>query len=113
MKNYLIHIQLQPRTKQELAAIGEAINIALEQNAIAHKMAYSTTDKHQFGYLAQSEKTANALRMAIDGNSPLPTQKTINTGFCNGDKILVMELGTDISENGYNVAKTWLNRRAK
>jgi len=112
MKNYLIHIQLQlqERTSQENTQIGSLIKSVIEQHTESHTNAYISGD--QIGYLVRSEKTANFLRMAIDGNSPV--QKTaINTGFRHGDRVMVVELGTDISENGYSVAKTWLNRRAK
>ncbi|WP_426994476.1 hypothetical protein [Methylomonas sp. CM2] len=114
MKIHLIHIQLMPRQRQDIERFGIALAQILNTLSTNHQLAYATPDKHLLGYFVQSEKTANQIRMAIDGNhSPNTNSKPMMpTGFANGDKILVIELAADVSENGFNVAKTWLNRRS-
>lgn len=112
MKNYLIHIQLTPRNSGEIKQFGLALQQILQSQANAHQHAYSTPDKFLSGYFVQSNRTANQLRMAIDGNQPIKTgQKlSLSTGFTHNDSLFVIELGDDISENGFNTIKTWLNR---
>jgi hypothetical protein len=115
MNKYLIHIHLQPRSSEDIKQFGIALTQVLQQQAEAVQFAYSTPDKFQLGYFVQSSKPAGAIRTAIDGNQsvtidPRNPRRPINTGFRNGDSLFVIELGKDISENGFNVLKTWVNR---
>ena len=116
MKKYLIHITLAgkdiARNREMAAKITAKVKTL---SAGQHKLLYCSADCACFGWFAASAKPAHHIRTAIDGNNLVddnhrPRNPQDLTGLENGDKVMVVELGEDMSENGFSAFLPFLRK---
>lgn len=114
-KKYLIHIRLGECDNNR---IREAVPLFIDKIKQLSKgeyiLAYSSEDAKTFGVVASIAKPAVVIRAAIDGtgssSNPDHHDRRFNTMFRGGDKVFVLELGSDISSAGFSKPETWLQR---
>jgi hypothetical protein len=109
--NYLIHIRFAGDILRCRQASEKAWQTVKKLSNDQCTTAYTTEKLDILGIIANCDKPAAYIRAAIDGSSSIDStlrNRQQMTGLENGDTILVIELGRDISEKGYNTLPGWL-----
>ena len=103
---YLVHIRLDRSDASTIRARAPLLRAAVE--ALSNHMipAYASADAGTFGFLVTSDHGAYTIR----GNLQNDGQVLGDTGFRNGDSVLVLEIGEHVSQLGFSQAQHFVDK---
>lgn len=110
-RSYLLHVNLGGKpSKSRIAEAAQQIKALVEQLSPDHQLAYTSGDGSAFGFFLKSSLRAGQIAHRVVSptlNDPKPAQVAPPSPLRNEDGLLVLEIGTDVSEVGKSRVQAW------